>query len=199
MQAWYYNVKKVAQAYWLQFDLNFEGVLAGAQYTGATYDKGLVYDNNVSNALTDDTDSNAYAVMLGYEMKDVFTLKASYSQVDKAFNAGFNTATSYDAAQSKLYTEAWWNYGYVTRADTSAYNVTIESPVNKMFDLGIYYTHADQKSANKPDVKLDEVTLTAGKKFGSLDTTIAYIYANADDQNKASAYNTVQAYLTLNF
>ena len=194
VQAWYYNVAKVADAYWLQADVNFQGILAGAQYTGMSIDKNVVL-NGARAGLTKDIDTNAYAVMLGYEMKDVATVKVSYSDVDKDFNAGFNTATNAGSAQSKLYTEAWWSYGYVTQADTSSYTVSLESPVNGIVDLGLYYTDADQSKA-AGDNDLTEATLTLGKSFGPLDATLAYIYTDTNDED---SFNTIQAYLTLNF
>ncbi len=193
-QAWYYNVLNVAKAYWLQADLNMEGILAGAQYCDMKAD--------VAGAKSD----NVYALMLGYEMKDVATVKASYSKVNKDGSiggAGFNTATSTGA--SKLYTEAWWNYGYVTRQDATSYALSAEANAAGV-DLLAQYTHVkDKNTAPTADVKMDEFTLTAGKSFGPLDTTLAYVYTKADDKNikngatKGSAFNTIQAYLTLNF
>jgi len=193
-QAWYYNVSGVADAYWLQADLNMDGILAGGQYTSV---KAVG-----AGAKSDDV----YALMLGYEMKDMFTAKVAYSSTNKNGSigaAGFNTATSTGA--SKLYTEAWWNYGYVTRGNTDSYNVTVTGTAATV-DLAVYYTYADtSKDDNHADNKMSEIALTAGKSFGPLDASIAYIYTKADDQNidagdtKGSAYNMVQAYLTLNF
>ena len=196
VQAWYYDVSKLAQAYWLQADLNMEGILAGAQYASASYDKG-------ATGLAKDVDNDVYAVMLGYEMKDMFTAKVSYSAVGKetlgSYGAGANTATASGA--SKLYTEAWWNYGYVTQADTKAFNVTVEVPVKDIVDLGVYYTNSSAGknggTANRAD--MSELTITASRSFGPLDASLVYSNVKATDQNDNSAYNQVQAYLTLNF
>jgi len=141
--------------------------------------------------------------MLGYEMKDMFTAKVAYSQVNAGGSlgrAGFNTATATGTAQSKLYTEAWWNYGRVTQADTVSYNVTVEVPVADIADFGVYYTYADQ--AESTDAKtvggdMTELTLTASKSFGPLDASLAYI--STDLGKVQDQYNTVQAYLTVNF
>ena len=182
-QAWYYDLTSLATAYWLQADLNMDGILAGAQYTSTTVGSGDA--------------SGTYAVMAGYEMKDTFTAKLAYSQTsDKGALHGANTATS--TGQSKLYTEAWWNYGQVTQADTSAVNLTVESPVNGIVDLGLYVTAIDHSDkATNANTSPYEATLTAGKSFGPLDATLAYIYYDAD--TSADSVNTVQAYLTLNF
>ena len=204
VQAWYFdaatdenlgttpaNTLTGVEAFWLQADVQVEGILAGAQYV----------DQEFQTALKD-ISTNAYALMLGYEMKDVATVKVAYSSVDKDHSAGFNLGAT---GQSKLYTEAWWNYGYVTQANTDSYTISLESPVNGMFDLGVYYTDADQDVANATGNDMKEFTVTAGKDFGPLNATLAYIYTDAEDQNvnnttgKSSDFNTVQAYLTLNF
>ena len=130
-----------------------------------------------------------------HAMKDTVTAKLAYSQTsDKGALHGANTATSTGA--SKLYTEAWWNYGKVTMVDTAAYNLTVETPASLTFvDLGLYATMTDQDDKNgKNDIT--EVTLTASKSFGPLDTTVAYIFA---DPEEGDSVNTIQAYLTLNF
>jgi len=192
LQGWYYNVMRVAEAYWLQADANIAGILAGAQYTGLKADG------------TGTKEDNVYALMLGYDLKDVAKFKVAYSDVNKDGSigaAGFNTATSTGA--SKLYTEAWWNYGYVVRSDTQTISVSAEANVATV-DLGAYYTNADQGQAGG-NVDMEELTITAGKDFGPLNATLAYIYTKADDQNikafatKGSAYNSIQAYLTVNF
>ncbi|MBW6489142.1 hypothetical protein [Sulfurimonas sp.] len=179
LQAWYYDVTKVAQAYWLQADVNIEGIMVGAQYNAMD--------------LADFVGTSVYAVMVGYEMKDMLTAKVAYSSVDKDFAAGFNTATATGTAQSKLYTEAWWSRGQVTAADASAINLTITSPVQGIVDLGLYVTMVDHAAANSD---LTEIALTASKSFGPLDATLAYINVDTDG---SSAVNTVQAYLTVNF
>ncbi len=186
-QAWYYNLTSLATAYWLQADLNMDGILAGAQFTSTTVGDGDA--------------SGTFAIMAGYEMKDTFTAKLSYSQTsDKGTLHGGNTATNAAKAQSKLYTEAWWNYGQVTTLDTSAINLTVESPVNGIVDLGLYLTMIDHgdKAGATANTKPLETTLTASKSFGPLDVTAAYIYFDADQTN-VDASNTIQAYLTLNF
>jgi len=203
-------------AIWLQADGNVEGIKLGAQYTKNDYD--------LKNAGVGSVDNDAFALMAGYEMKDIATFKLAYSQTGTekvaGLGAGMNLATLADGngvagqPKSKLYTEAWWNYGYVTQADTKTWTVSAKASVADI-DLGAYYTDADQGNngtagATGDDMK--EFTLTAGKDFGPLNATVAYIYTKADDQNekakdgtyfntdhKGKAFNTVQAYLTLNF
>jgi imipenem/basic amino acid-specific outer membrane pore len=178
-QAWYYNLQSLATAFWVQADLSMEGVLAGIQYTSTT-----VGDGDASGTI---------AGMVGYEMADMLTAKVAFSQTsDKGALHGANTATGTSA--SKLYTEAWWAYGAVTMIDTSAINVTVESPVNGIVDLGLYVTSTDAAADNSD---LLEVAVTAGKTFGPLDATVAYVYDDVDGDD--DAVSSIQAYLTLNF
>jgi len=173
-QAWYYQATSVGSAYWLQADLNMGGILAGVQYTGI--DLG--------------TSSSAVAAMVGYEMKDTFTAKLSYSMVDDAANAGFNLSGS---GMSKLYTESWWSW-LVSTADTTAVNLTVEAPIADIVDLGLYATMASNDTTNND---ITEVTLTASKSYGPFDTSVAAIMT--DDDSNADAINTLQVFLTYNF
>jgi len=199
VQAWYFDLTSLADAYWLQADLDastlgVNGLIAGAQYASVE----VKSNNNLGIDNTDD--SSTYAFMLGYEVKDLVTIKVAYSSVDDDGVLGAaNTATS--TGKSKLYTEAWWNYGKVTQLDTDSYNVSITSPVQGMFDLGLYYTDADQDK-NSGDNDLTEVAVTASKSFGPLDATLAYVYSDVDtpkDHDDDETSNMIQAYLTLNF
>jgi len=197
VQAWYYDVQEVVEAYWLQADLNMEGIMAGAQYSGHTLSKNANIGGATPLASGDDLSSDVYAVMLGYEMKDTFTAKVAYSQVGKDFAAGFNTATNYTSAQSKLYTEAFWgdNYGKVTAADTKTLKVCASTPANGIADLHASYTNADNATAG---ADMTEIALSASKTFGPLDTTVAYVNTDTDAAN-VDATNLVLVYLTLNF
>jgi len=193
-QAWYFDAPQAARAFWLQADLKMQGILVGAQYTGLTLEKQLI-------GTPDDESNDAGALMVGYEMKDVATFKVAYSKTGKnaasGQGAGMNLAAS---GQSKLYTEAWWNCGYVTGADTSALNLTVETKAADI-DLGAYYTqtNADKNNGTVSGPDMSEFTLTAGKTVGPVDATLAYIYTKADDQNSGDAYNAIQAYLKLKF
>jgi hypothetical protein len=196
VQAWYYDLTRLATAYWLQADLKCKkvpGLLAGAQYASLSVKDG----NTLGIANTDA--SSTYALMLGYKVKDVATIKLAYSSVDdKGVLTATNTATSTGA--SKLYTEAWWNYGKVTQLDTNSYHVSVEGKAANI-DLALFYTYADQ-SATAGDNDMSEVTLTAGKSFGPLDATLAYVYSDVKTPtiaNDDETSNMIQAYLTLKF
>jgi len=169
-QAWYYDASKVGTAYWLQADLNMDGILAGLQYTGI----------DLGNS------STAISAMIGYEMKDTFIAKLSYSVVD---DAGFNLSGS---GMSKLYTESWYTW-LVSSADTTAMNLTVEAPVAGI-DLGLYATTTSNDTTNNDAT---EVTVTAIKSFGPLDTSVAAIMTDLDAN--PSTISTLQVFLTYNY
>ena len=208
-QLWYYNVMEVATATWLQADLDastlgVKGLTAGVQYT--TIDIETVAGKVLAQADTTDrteavkVDASAYAVMLGYNVMDMATVKVAYSQTSEDHSVGFNTATAAGTAQTKLYTDAWWNYGRVTEADTSAMSLSVEGAYAGV-DLGLYTMRAEHGdstavvNAGRANKKIVEGTVTAAKSFGPLDVTAAYIMTKADNDTT----NAIQAYLTLNF
>jgi hypothetical protein len=207
-QAWYYNVSEVADAYWLQADWDcqlIKGVKVGVQYSKMD-PKGV---------LSAQKDSDAYAFKVAYEGIDKLVLSAAYSSADEdnglleianvaTDNRGrYTSANGKFGAQSKLYTEAWWNYGYVGQA--GADTVTLAAAYDAGFaKLYAQYTDISVQPTPSSTTDVVEVTLTATKSYGPLDTTLAYISTDATDQNTVNnaggkRYDTVQAYLTLNF
>jgi hypothetical protein len=191
-QAWYYDVVSLATAYWLQADVDVAdtGLGFGAQYASIDPDKG-------NTGIEDET--TAYAFKIGFAPKDTgMSFSAAFSDVDEG-NSPIqmaNTATgAMGGAQSKLYTEAWWNFGYVGVSGTTAYNVAAEFGAD-IADFGAYFTSTSNDDA---DVEMTEVTLTVAKSFGALDASIAYIYTEADDFNDGDGFNDLQLYLTYNF
>jgi len=196
-QAWYYDVVNLAKAYWLQADWDCQlvkGVKVGVQYTDAT-------DTGVTTGVDF---VPAYAAKVAYTAVPNLNVSAAYSKVDSSNAVASSAVVANTAgAQSKMYTEAWWNYGYIGQVDTTSYNVTAEYDAG-IAKLGAYYTSADQATvAGNNDMK--EFALTASKSFGPVDATLAYINTDANDQNvdpvtgNGSSFNTVQAYLKYNF
>lgn len=201
-QAWYYNVVNIADAYWLQADWDcklVKDVRIGAQYANMN-PKGMAIDPAVLNLAN--RDSSAYAVRVGYEGIKDLKLSAAYSSTDKDGQLSIQNVAA--SGQSKLYTEAWWNYGFVGAPGADSYNVTAE--YNAGFaKLGAYYTDVTVRpTAVANNKELTEVTLTASKPFGPLETTLAYISTDATTGNtnvnaNGARYDSVQAYLALNF
>ncbi len=195
VQAWYFDAQQAVTAFWLEADLAMSGIVAGAIYTNNDYSDNINADFGIP---LDGKDSDAYALKLGFEGSS-FAISGAYSQTGEDAPVGANL----DGAQSKLYTEAWWNYGYISQADTAAYNITVTGSISDVVDLGAYYTDADQDTAAGNN-DLTEVTLEVAKSFGALDTGLYYIFTDAEDQNidaagKSDSYNAIQVYLTYNF
>lgn len=198
VQAWYWNAVSAADAFWLQGDVNCElikGLKLGAQYTEIA-PKGEFEGAH---------DSKGYAFKVGYEGIENLKLSAAYSAIDKdsVFKVANLATNNTVSAQSKLYTEAFWNYGYVGSPDAKTVNLTAEynSDIAK---FGVYYTNVNNAifatlATPRVGVDMQEVALSATKSFGPLDTTLAYVSTDADDQNNGSQSNAIQAYLTLNF
>lgn len=203
VQAWYYDMVQLAEAYWLQADLKIDGILAGVQYVNTDADVGA--NLGTLGILGATKDTSAWSAMLGYDMKDVVKVKAAYSDVDEDGLLGVaNTATGSVATlggQSKLYTEMWWNYGYVSAVGAESFSLTAEATVAGDIALLAGYYNADIKTA-AADKEMSEIALTASKKFGPLDTSLALIFA--DFENSLAPANDVkttdvQVYLTYNF
>ncbi|MFZ2891430.1 hypothetical protein, partial [Sulfuricurvum sp.] len=187
VQAWYYNIGMVADAYWLQADIDCQlvkGVKVGIQYADIDVKTGGVLGAAAQ-------DSSAQAFKLAYQGIEGLNVSAAYSQADDKGSVQIqNVATGADAGssnatgQSKLYTEAWWNYGYVGSKDAEAINLTAEYDLKNVAKLGAYYTTVNNDLATGvagATHQMDELTLTASKSFGPLDATLAYVSTDADD------------------
>ncbi|MDD5716391.1 MAG: porin [Sulfuricurvum sp.] len=193
-QAWYYNVVDVADAYWLQADWDCQlvkGVKLGAQYA-ALSPKGV----GVVVATTN-KDTKAFALKAAYTAIPDLTISAAYSDVSGIGQAGgLKAGNVAGSGQSKLYTESFWTYGKVSAPDATSMNLTAEYNAKDIAKFGGYYTSVSNDTASTGDLK--ELALTASRSFGPLDVT-AVVMNTKDTAVQASSYNTVQAYLTLNF
>ena len=129
-----------------------------------------------------------------------------------------NTATGAAATiggQSKMYTEMWWNYGAVSSVGADSYSITAEGTVGPEIDLllGYYFADVDPKQNSatggavliEDQYEIAEVAFTVSKSFGPLDTSIALIWDDYDNQSSGSTSDddetvtTLQVYLTYNF
>jgi hypothetical protein len=169
-QAWYYKIPSIADAFWLQADINvMDGITFGAQYAGSSLD------------IPGGNDTDAWAVKLGYSA-DALSAYAAYSQRGDDANAIdiSNIATGHTlGSQSKLYTEAYWSYGYVGAQDAEAIAVGASYDLG-MATLGAQYTTVD--AAGNHDV--DEIALTASTKIGPVDVDLAYVNTDFGDSDK---------------
>ena len=202
-KAWYYDLPSIAKAYWLQADLDMEGIMAGVQYTSIDTD-----DNFAPTIGTKTDDDTAYSVMLGYALEDVVTVKAAYSSVDDEGSIGVaNLATGTgNGGQTQLYTEMWWWYGTVSATGADTYTVSAETTVGDGYDLYLGYWMSDvEPKATAIDTEAQEVTevaFTVSKSFGPLDTSVALLWDDIDYDDATSEDETIttfQVYLTYNF
>ena len=179
-QGWYYNVAHSdSQKVWLQGDAKVaEGLSFGAQYVMAMADEG--------------DDSSIAAAKVAYDVNNI-ALSAAFSQADKDGQTGFANYGGYGG--SKVYTEAWWNFGYVTKPGAQAITIAAASKASGV-DLAAQYTSVTNDSDAAAD-EMNEITLTATTKIGPVDATLALINTDSDDDSVDG--NTVQAYLTVPF
>jgi len=181
-QLWYYNVKNQADAIWAQADVTPTKELSvGLQYSKIS-PKGIIDGAD---------DTKAFAAKVGYNVSGI-DLAAAYSKVDdKGLVYMGNTATSGAVSgQSKLYTEAWWNYGFVGQAGAQSMMASATFD-----DYTAQYTSVKNDNSNLAE--MDEITLTATKKVGPVDATFAVIHTSSDID--ALDGNMIQAYLTVPF
>ena len=205
VQAWYYDMVDFAQAYWLQADAKcskIEGLSVGVQYANTDLDKRANIGGATGVIGVDTKDTSAWAAMVGYAMKDVATFKAAYSDVSDDGTLGMaNTATGSIATvggQSKLYTEMWWNYGYVSAVGAESYALSAETKLAGVdFLLGYYNADIAKDSTLFAKEELTEVALVASKKFGPLATSLALIHGDREVEDVRTT--DVQIYLTYNF
>ncbi len=222
-QAWYYDVIDIAQAVWAQVDGSYNGFTFGGQYA-------YIDPTDLGNALGLDlgsSESTAYAVKIGYAM-DAFEIWAAYSAVDDGgvvsvsntatmlSGAGWGGASGYPSGQSKLYTEAWWNYGFVGLPGAETITAAGSYKVNDSVKLTAQYT-SEKDALNTlmaldPEIPaatmdMDEFTFIVDTSFYGLDVSLVYIYSDFTTDSLDAEYaaagtfdnNTLQAYITYNF
>jgi len=178
-QLWYYNFANYDDKVWAQADIDAgNGISVGLQYAQAMANVG--------------DDSSVVAGKIAYDANGM-GLYAAYS---KAEDKGSNSFANYGGfGMSNLYTEAWWNFGFVSNPGAQTIAVGASTDMNGLA-LTAQYNDVTNDSNLAAD-EMSEITLTATKKVGSVDATLALINTSSDDD--ALDGNTVQAYLTVPF
>jgi len=185
-QAWYYDVVGQANAVWAQAD-----VAATKEFS-----VGLQYATIMPKGQFDGADdTKAFAGKLGYDAGGM-NVFAAYSKLDdKGLVYMGNTATGgAHGGQSKLYTEAYWNYNFVGQAGAKT------MALGAGYDLSgtaLTLQATDVKNDNSNMLEMTEITATASTKVGPFDATVALINSKSDDIRFDG--NTVQVYLTAPF
>jgi hypothetical protein len=101
----------------------------------------------------------------------------------------------------------WWNYGVVSAPGAESISLTAEAKAATVDFLFGYYNSKNDSDKNN-ELATTEITLTASKSFGPLDTSLALISTdkssdlkktedNFEDENFNST--NIQAFLTYNF
>jgi len=174
-QVWYYEINGILnnKKAWAQVDSEVtKGVTVGVQYAQGS------------------SNSQFVAGKVGFE-DDKLSTYIAYSEADKKGNLDFTNYGGFGG--SKAYTEAWWNFGFVTTPDASTVALGASYDLNSV-QLGVQYTAVDSGAKNND---MNELTLTADTSIQGVDVSFAFINADADDNTIDG--NTVQAYMTLPF
>lgn len=181
-EAWYYDITSLSSAFWLQAESEFKGISLGAQYASRTPDQG--------------DRTSGYALQAKYSASS-YSISAAYSQIgDKGSLNLVNLAGVYgEYSKSPLYTEAWWNWGYVSSPDTTSHALKAEATLSDYY-LGAYWTTTTNDTT---DIDSTDFTVSANTSIGALNLMLVYIYIQRDDYNKGEGYNTLQGYLTYSF
>jgi len=178
-QLWYYDFANNDDKVWAQADVNVaEGVTVGGQYVQVMANTG--------------DDSSVVAAKVGYEANGM-GLSAAYSKADDKGASNFANYGGFGG--SNLYTEAWWNFGFVSKPGAEAITVAASTDMSGLA-LTAQYTDVTNASNAAAD-EMSEITLTASKNIAGVDASLALINTASDDDSIDG--NTVQAYLTLPF
>jgi len=177
VQAWGYRIPQVATAYWTQADIAAtKEVSVGLQYAAAELNAGAA-----------NVDSSAYATQLAYSA-DKLSASVAYSKRDNK-EGGIdiaNIATGHtQGSESSLYTEAYWNLGFVGAQGAEAVAAKVSYDLGSA-QVGLVATdsHASQaQGAND----LQEVAATVSTKVGPLNVDLAYINAHIDNERTDTA------------
>lgn len=140
LQAWYYNVPDVADAYWLQGDAKLMGMVdLGVQYAGMNPDDS---SNTLGTTATNHRDTNAFSVKAAADVGPV-NVYAAYSTVSDGSIGFANVATG---DKSMLYTSLGSIYmdGEIVAApDTDAWKIGASTKAVPGVTLAASYCSAE--------------------------------------------------------
>ncbi|MCH9741462.1 MAG: OprD family outer membrane porin [Epsilonproteobacteria bacterium] len=178
-QLWYYDFANNDDKVWAQADADLgSGLTAGVQYAMTMANEG--------------EDSSIIAGKVAYDTESM-GLFAAYSKADEDGQTDFTNYGGF--GMSNVYTEAWWNFGFATNPGAQAISVGASTDLAGLALTGQYTSVTND--SNLASDEMNEITVTATKTVGPVDTTLAFINTSSDDDSFDG--NTVQAYLTVPF
>ena len=189
---WYYNVKKVADAWWADTNFNIMQAKLGLQYG--------VMDPKASGA----KDSKGGAIQLSGNVAG-FDLAAAYSKMDKDGTVALaNTATG--LKKTKLYTAGIYTDGTaVAIPDSKAYKLKASTgtPIGKFTLQYVDCSNDTKKAAGgtpASDTNVKEVDAILGTKVLGINTKLIYINQNfTEGDNKDHDKQHVRIVLSKKF
>lgn len=175
LQAWYYNVPNIADAYWLQADTKLIGMISvGAQYAGMNPDNTGILPTTAES-------SDVFALKAGVDITGI-NIYAAYSTVSTGALGFANVATG---DKSSVYTTLGSIYmdGEIAAApDTDAWKIGASTKMVPGVALSASYAQAEQNgngtAANATDFTAWDVT--AATKVGAVDLTAIYTQFDKD-------------------
>ncbi len=173
INAWYYNVQKIADAMWLDANYNVGGVKLGA-----------IYSQMMPKGQTESyADTKGFALKAGSKVGSV-GLFVAYSSVDddkKAILPIANVATGFK--KTKLPTAGIYNDGViVAHPGSEAFKIKASVPVGTAKLIGQYVSSTNDIHNAK---SADELDLIVASKVAGLDVKAIYMQ-RAFDNNKNS-------------
>lgn len=186
VQAWYYNVGQVADAYWLQADAKVLGMLTlGAQYAGMNPDSAL-------GGGTSDRSTEMYALKASVDVAGV-NVYGAYSSVNDGTLGFANVATG---DKTMMYTglgSVYFDGEIVSAPDTDAWKIGASTKMVPGVTLSASYGEAETGNNGGTAAPLGGLSLqdndysawdvVASTKAGPVDLTA--IYTEFDRENSA--------------
>jgi len=198
LQAWYYNVPQIADAYWLQADTKLIGMVdVGVQYAGMKPKISGTTAVTAGYAAADldvvKQNSDVFAIKASTDVAGV-NVYAAYSTVSTGTLGFANVATG---DKSMVYTSLGSIYmdGEIAAApDTDAWKIGASTKMVPGVTLSASYAQAETGAntgalagASKVNTDYTAWDVTASTKIGALDLTA--IYTQFDKDVKADDFN----------
>ena len=172
INAWYYNVQKVADAMWLDANYNVGGVKLGA-----------VYSQMMPKASGSD-DTSGFALKAGSKVGPV-SLFAAYSSISEDGSLPIaNTATGFK--KTKLPTAGIYNDGVIiAHPGSDTFKIKASAPAGPVKLIGQFISTTNDINKAK---EADELDLIVKSKVAGLDVKAIYMQRTFDNNVKSGHF-----------